>query len=265
MSAAVKLSSPATREFWEIPVLFEDEHLLALEKPAGVLTSPDREDPSRPNLAGLLHEGIAAGKPWASERSLTYLNPAHRLDFETSGVLLLAKYKPVLVALADLFGSEKPFKKLIALVWGCPPAKHFEVDAKLSPHPMKPGLMRVDSRNGKKSKTAFEVQEQFSDWSLVRCAPLTDRPHQVRLHLKHAGFPVVGDDLYGGKKLWLSRLKRDYRLKEGREERPLISCAALHLEEINLPHPVTCKTITINSEWPKDLRVALKYLKQYAM
>ena len=67
-TGTIKLSSPATREFWEIPVLFEDEHLLALDKPAGLLTSPDRYDPQRPNLMKLLHAGIAAGKPWARER-----------------------------------------------------------------------------------------------------------------------------------------------------------------------------------------------------
>ena len=72
--STIKLSSPATREFWEIPVLFEDEHLLALDKPAGLLTSPDRYDPQRPNLMKLLHAGIAAGKPWARERNLTYLS-----------------------------------------------------------------------------------------------------------------------------------------------------------------------------------------------
>lgn len=278
MSAAIKLSAPALRSggdedaaepaaraFWEIPVLFEDEHLLALDKPAGLLTSPDNEDASRPSLTGLLHDGIAAGKSWARERNLDYLAPAHRLDLETGGVLLLAKNKAALVALADLFGSEKPFKKFVALAWGSPPGNRFEVDARLAPHPLKAGLMRVDSRNGKKSKTEFELLEQFSDWCLLRCLPLTDRVHQIRLHLKHAGFPVVGDHLYGGKKLWLSRLKRDYRLKEGREERPLISQAAVHLEEMVLPHPVSKETLVIKSEWPKDLRVAVKYLRQYAV
>ncbi|HZI31998.1 MAG TPA: RNA pseudouridine synthase, partial [Candidatus Binatia bacterium] len=84
------------------------------------------------------------------------------------------------------------------------------------------------------------------------------------IHLKHAGFPVVGDDVYGGKKLWLSRLKRDYRLKEGREERPLITRPAQHAEELSVPHPVTNETVVIRSEWPKDIRVAVKYLRQYA-
>jgi len=75
--------------------------LLALDKPAGLLTSPDRYDPNRSNLMKLLHAAIAAGKPWARERELSYLMNAHRLDFETSGVILLAKNKPALVALAN--------------------------------------------------------------------------------------------------------------------------------------------------------------------
>ncbi len=264
MSAAIKLSSPATREFWEIPVLFEDEHLLALEKPAGLLTSPDRHDENRPSLMKLLLDGIAAGKAWARERNLTYLSNAHRLDFETSGVILLAKNKPVLIALADSFGAEKPLRKYIVLAWGNPPEKNFEVDAKLAPHPVKPGQMCVNPLAGKKSRTEFEVFEQFSDWTLLRAAPFTDRTHQIRVHLKHADFPVVADELYGGKKLWLSRLKKDFYLKPGKEERALLSRAALHAAELSLLHPVTNEPITITSEWPKDLKVAVKYLRQYA-
>src|SRR5579862_7856901 len=143
MSEVIKLSSPATREFWEIPVLFEDGHLLALDKPARLLTSPDRYDPNRPNLMKLLHAGIERGTHWAKSRGLTYLMNAHRLDFETSGVILLAKTKPVLVALANLFGSEQPAKTYVALVHGTPVNPAWEVNAKLGPHPVKIGLIRV--------------------------------------------------------------------------------------------------------------------------
>jgi RluA family pseudouridine synthase len=264
VSAAIKLSSPATREFWEIPVLFEDEHLLALDKPAGLPTSPDRLDPERPNLMKLLHSAIAGGKPWARERRLDYLMNAHRPDFETSGVILLAKNKPALIALANLFGSEKPVKKFTALVQGQPPENQFEVNAKLAPHPLKIGLMGVDPKNGKQSKTKFVVLEKFAGWTLLQCQPLTERTHQIRVHLRYAGFPVVGDELYGGKPLWLSRLKPNYRLKPGHEERPLLSRAALHAEELSLSHPVTGATVTITAPWPKDLKVAVKYLRQFA-
>lgn len=260
----IKLSSPATREFWEIPVVFEDADLLALSKPSGLLTSPDRYDPNRPNLMKLLHEGIAENKPWARERGLTYLSNAHRLDFETSGVILLAKNKPVLVQLADLFGSEKPVKKYVALVQGAPVEDAFEIDAKLAPHPIRVGLMRVDPKNGKKSITKFSVLEKFSRWTLMRCEPLTGRTHQIRIHLRHAGIPIVGDELYGGKPLWLSRLKPNYRLKPGREERPLMARVALHAEQLELKHPLTGETVSISAPWPKDLTVAVKYLRQFA-
>ncbi|MGC9943476.1 MAG: pseudouridine synthase [Verrucomicrobiota bacterium] len=263
---SIKLSSPATREFWEIPVLFEDEHLLALDKPARLLTSPDRFDLERPNLMQLLHAAIEAGKPWACERSLTYLSNAHRLDSDTSGILLFAKSKPVLVALADLFGSEQPAKKYLALVRGSPAEKTFEVDAPLAPHPLKPGLMKVDPHTGKKSRTGFEVLEDFPrhGYALLQCEPFTTRSHQIRVHLRHVDLPVVGDELYGGKSLWLSRLKQDYRLKPGREERPLISRVALHAAELSFPHPVTNETVVIKSETPKDFKVGLKYLRLYS-
>jgi RluA family pseudouridine synthase len=264
VSTPVKLSSPATHEFWEIPILFEDEHVLALDKPAGLLLTPDALAPERPNLMALLHAGIAEKKVWARERNLEYLDHAHRLDFETSGVLLLAKNKAALIALNNAFSSEKALVKYLALVWGHPLENLFTVDAALAPHPLKIGQMCVAPGEGKKARSEFEVLEQFTDWALLRGSLRTERIHQVRVHLKHAGFPIVGDELYGGKKLWLSRLKKNFRLKPGHDERPLISRAALHVEELSLPHPVTGAVLTIQSGWPKDLKVAVKYLREFA-
>jgi RluA family pseudouridine synthase len=263
VSAVIKLSAPATRDFWEIPVMFEDAHLLALDKPAGLPTSPDRYDPTRPNLMRLLHEGIAAGKPWAAERGLSYLSVAHRLDFETSGVILLAKAKPVLVQLANLFSTDKPARKYVALVRGVPRADRFEIEAKLGPHPFKPGLVRVDRKDGKRAMTRVEVAGLYAGYALLNCYPVTGRTHQIRVHLQHTGLPIVADSLYGGSPLLLSRLKRDYRLKPGRVERPLLSRVALHAEQLSLTHPVTGQTVTITAPWPKDLRVAVKYLREY--
>ena len=267
MTAAIKLSSPATKEFWEIPVLFEDEHLLALDKPAGLLTAPDADHPELPSLIALLHAGIAEAKVWARERSLSYLMNAHRLDSDTSGVILLAKNKPALIALADLFGTNLPLRKYLAIIRGDPLDDQFEVDAKIGPHQVLPGVMRIDHETGKKSKTLFTVLEKFPRGgdALLRCEPLTDRTHQIRVHLRHAGFTVIGDQLYGGKPLWLSRLKSDYRLKPGKEERPLLARAAVHGESLELTHPVTKEPLTITAELPKDLKVALKYLRQFAV
>jgi 23S rRNA pseudouridine1911/1915/1917 synthase len=260
----IKLSSPPTSEFWEIPVLYEDQFLLALDKPSKLLLSPDRYDPSRPNLMKLLHAGIAEGKPWATERGLSYLMNAHRLDFETSGVLLLAKEKPVLVQLANFFGSQRPAKQYVALVQGAPKEDSFNIEAKLAPHPVRLGRFRVDSRHGKRAETEFEVIERFGRWTLLRCEPRTSHTHQIRVHLVYAGLPVVADNLYGGQPLLLSRLKPVYRLKPGHMERPLIDRVALHAERLTLPHPVTGQGLAITAPWPKDFLVGTKYLRRYA-
>jgi len=265
VNAVIKLSLPATHEFWEIPVLHEDADLLALDKPAGLLTSPDRLAPERPNLMTLLQTAIAAGKPWARERNLTYLTNAHRLEFETSGALLLAKNKAALVALADQFGTDRPLRKYLTLTQGVPLDNTFTVDQKIGAHPLQNGRMQISPRHGRKSCTDFAVLEKFSRWSLLRCVPRGERLQQIALHLSYAGHAIVGDEAHGGKKLWLSRLKRDFRLKPGREERPLISRALLHSEELTVVQPTTHQAVTIRSEWPKDLRVAVKYLRLYAM
>ncbi|MBI3853077.1 MAG: RluA family pseudouridine synthase [Verrucomicrobia bacterium] len=264
MNNPIKLSSPATREFWEIPVLFEDAHLLAIDKPGHLLTSPDRFDAHRPNLMTLLHAGIERGAAWARQRGLSYLMNAHRLDFETGGVLLLAKSKPTLIALANLFGTDKPVSNYVALVHGTPPEATFTVEAKLAPHPANAGLIRVDEKRGKHAQTQFEVLEQFSGYALLNCRPATRRTHQIRVHLRHVGRPVVADSLYGGSPLLLSRLKSTYRLKPNQTERPLISRVALHAGEMTFPHPVTGATVAITAPWPRDLTVAVKYLRRYA-
>jgi RluA family pseudouridine synthase len=262
-SAIIRLSSP-TRESWEIPVLFEDDHFLALNKPAELLLSADRHNPEKPNLVTLLHAAIADGLPWVKQRGFSYLMNAHRLDEETSGIVLLAKSKTVLVYLADLFGTEKALRKYLALVRGQPSQEQFEVDAKLSPNTVQLGLMRVDPKGGKRARTKFQIIERFSRWSLIRCEPLTERTHQIRVHLRYVGNPLVGDRLYSGKQLLLSSLKPNYRLKPNREERPLLDRAALHAEELILPHPVTSELLTITAPLAKDLSVALKYLRRYA-
>ncbi|HXG48902.1 MAG TPA: RluA family pseudouridine synthase [Methylomirabilota bacterium] len=261
--SVIKLSSRTTREFWEIPILYEDDHLLALDKPPLLLASPDRYDPSRPNLMRLLHEGIARGAPWVAARRTTYLMNAHRLDFETSGVMLLAKTKPALVFLANLFGSGLALKTYVAIVHGDPAADSLTVEAKLAPFPGRPGQMRVDPKRGKRARTDFEVVERFGLYTLLRCRPVTGRTHQIRVHLRHLRLPIVADPMYGGRPLLLSSLKPGYRLRPGETERPLLNRVALHAAELVVPHPVSGTETRIAAPWPKDLTVAIKYLRRY--
>lgn len=264
MSDFIKLSSPTTRQFWEIPVLFEDEHLLVLDKPSRLLTSPDRYDPQRPNLMRLLQDALKRGVAWTREHHLNYLANAHRLDFETTGILLLAKDKPTLVALADLFGSEKPLKTYVGLVHHGPEEDAFDVNRKLALHPHKIGLMRVDEKQGKKARTHFEVLERFRGYTLMKCQPMTGRTHQIRVHLQSVRLPLVADRLYGGRDLLLSTLKPDYRLKPGAEEKPLIQRVALHAAGLSFVHPINACPVAIEAPWPNDLKVAVKYLRRYA-
>jgi RluA family pseudouridine synthase len=264
VQSTIKLSSAATREFWEIPVLYQDGDLVALAKPAGLLTAREGDDPERLSLMALLHQAIREQKPWVRESGISYLANVYRLDPETSGVLLLARSKAVLAKLADFFGSEKPAREFLALVQGSPQEQTFQIDASLAPNPARPGRMRVDPHGGKRARSEFEAAERFTKWTLVRCRPLTDRPHQLRVHLRYAGCPIVGDSLYGGRPLLLSRLKADYHLKPGREERPLLGTAALHAHKLFLPHPVTAAPVEVVAPVSKDFQVALKYLRKFA-
>ena len=217
-----------------------------------------------PGLLDLLYAAIAAGRPWSKLAGRAWLKPVHRIDDEASGLLVLAKNKTALAVLQDWLGTGKPGRTYLALVKGCPIEDQFAIDSPIAQHPVRLNLMHVDQRRGKKSKTVVTVVEKFSSWTLVRCEALTDRTHQVRLHLRHAALPVVGDAAYGGRPLLLSRLKPDYRLRPDRDERPLITSPALHSEALSCPHPVTGAPLTITAPWPKDLTVAVKYLRRYA-
>jgi len=263
MPSSVKLSSKATHEFWEIPVLFEDPTLLAIDKPASLLSTPDATQPDRPNLMRLLYDAIKRGTPWAAERALTYLGNPHRLDSEMTGVFLLAKNKAAMVALNNQFGADLPTRIFLAIVPGSPAEDAFEVTAPMLPHPRVPGLMCVEGRAGRKAVTRFAVRERFDGYTLLACQPLTNRLHQVRVHLRHYGMTLAGDQAYGGRPLLLSDLKPDYRLKPDKVERPLLGSPSLHAEELGFKHPETGIEVVVRSPWPHELTVAVKYLRRY--
>ena len=152
----------------------------------------------------------------------------------------------------------------MAIVHGAPEEKEFELEAKIAPHPEREEMMRVDSRFGKKSRTTFKIIEEFRGWTLVQCFPQPDRPHQVRLHLKYKRLPVTGDPIYPGGPLRLSSIKPNFRLKPHDAERPLMNRPAVHLEELAFQHPLTEIRVAIQAALPKDMAVALKYLRKYA-
>jgi RluA family pseudouridine synthase len=261
--SVLPLAAPATGDHFKIPVVHEDDRLLAVNKPARLLSCPDRYDRNRPNLMRMLLDGVAAGKGWARERGLTYIANVHRLDFETTGVLLLVKDREALVKLANHFGSEIPKKTYVALVCGDPSEEAFTVDASLAPDAHEPGRMRW-SRHGKKSRTDFEVIERFGGTTLIACHPITGRTHQIRVHLAGAGFPIYGDELYGGPSLYLSQIKRRFKFRPSEVERPLTPTLALHAWKLSVPHPTTGAAVMIEAPWPKPLEAAVRQLRLHS-
>ena len=119
-------------------------------------------------------------------------------------------------------------------------------------------------KRGKQARTQFEVVERFAGITLLKCLPDTDRKHQIRAHLQHAGIPLVGDAFYGGHLLLLSKIKRNYRPRRDGKEQPLLDRAALHYSSLSFTHLMKSEPVNIESPMAKDMQVALKYLRKYA-
>jgi RluA family pseudouridine synthase len=207
----------------------------------------------------------------------------HRLDADTSGILLCAKSKSALDFLSGQFQAKTAGKTYLALATVLPaeramkvvatiPAGHgglppaFTVDLPLGHDEAHPGRMRIfRKRGGKAGVTEFRVLESFGRFVWLECRPLTGRMHQIRVHLAAIGAPVLCDAFYGdpAEQLLLSGLKRRYKGRS--EERPLIARLALHASELRFLHPATRAPITLQAPLPNEFSVALKYLRKFAL
>ena len=254
------------------PVLYEDDVLIAFDKPSGMLVAPDRWDKTRENLMGLVHAKMGHG-----------VANVHRLDADTSGLILCAKTKPALDFLSGQFQSKTVGKKYHAMVVVLPveeamkvvvPVRgpdgtlpdQFTIDLALGEDEHQPGRMRVfRKRGGKPCVTEFRTLERFGRFAWVECRPLTGRTHQLRVHLAAAGAPILNDPFYGDPeiKLLLSELKRRYKGRD--EEKPLIGRLALHASELTFKHPGTLTPMTLMAPWPHEFEVALKYLRKFGV
>ncbi|HEY8996147.1 MAG TPA: RluA family pseudouridine synthase [Lacunisphaera sp.] len=231
--------------------------MIAFDKPSGLLIAPDRWDKSRVNLMDLVHEKMGHG-----------VANVHRIDADTSGLVLCAKTKPALDFLSGQFQSKTVTKVYEALVVGLPPQDEFTVDLVLKEDDAKPGRMCVVKKHGKASVTEFTVRARFPQpagrpsLAHLECRPLTGRTHQIRVHLAATGTPILNDPFYGNEtRLLLSDLKRGYKGRD--DERPLIARLALHAATLTFTHPITREKATIAAPRPKDFEVALKYLAKY--
>jgi len=258
-----------------IPVLYEDEHVLAIDKPSALAVEPERWARGNASVAGALLELALARSgvdpeepPKPSEPgSALEFRPriVHRLDKDTSGVLLVAKTVEAERSLRAAFDAGEVEKIYLALVEGEHPLEDGEseiIDLPIGPDERKSGRMRVDPLEGKPSRTRVSVERRFRGYTLLACSPLTGRTHQIRVHLMEAGFPLAVDPVYGRRNmLYLSEIKRGYRKKPGHVETPLIDRLTLHARSIEFPSPEASGTrIRVESPVPRDLERLLKQL-----
>ena len=247
-----------------VPIVYLDDAVVAVDKPSGLLAIPDRWDKGLPSLMSRLNAGILVGAGWAVSGGYTYLANAHRLDRDTTGVMILGRSPATLRNLVRQFEDRGVAKVSLALIRGSLPEAEITVDRPVGPDPARPGFAHAGGRGSKHAVTVFKRLEAFRGYELVECRPQTGRMHQIRVHLQTLRCPLVADERYGdGKGLFLSKIKRGY--KGDREaERPLVGRQGLHALSVDLLHPVTGDPLHIEAPWPKDLRIALKYLRQFA-
>ena len=230
-------------------ILQEDENLVAINKPSGLLTIPDRE-------------GKEISLKQILKKKYGNIFTVHRLDKDTSGIVVFAKNEQAHKELSRLFEARDTVKIYNGFVLGSPSEKSGTINEPIAEHPVKKGLMTV-YRKGKESITEYEVLDNFKLYSWMQFHILTGRTHQIRVHMKHLGHPIVCDDLYGdGKPVFVSSIKRkNFNLsKNEEEERPILSRLALHASKLNFQ--LVGKSYDLEAELPKDLRALLQQLRK---
>ncbi len=232
-------------------VLFEDTHMLIVNKPAPLLTIPDRFNPELLNVK----QGL--------ERYFGEIFTVHRLDKETSGVLVFARTPEAHKHLNTQFEKRKTEKYYWALVRGNPPAESGTINEPIAEHSFTPGKMIVHGR-GKASVSHYKLLKKLGPFSLLEVQIETGRTHQVRVHLQYLGCPLAIDSLYGNSTaIYLSRIKRKYKRKEEQQERPLMSRLTLHAQKLLLDHPDNNQRMTFTAPAPKDFNALVKQLEKH--
>lgn len=233
-------------------IIFENDQFIAVNKPPGILTIPDRHDAELPSLVHWL------------EKDYGKLYIIHRLDRETSGLILFAKDEATHKYFSQLFEHRGIEKYYAAIVIGSPVEKKGRIEEPIMEHPVNKGMMYVN-RRGKPSITDYEVLEDYKQFSLVQFQLHTGRTHQIRVHMKHLGNPIACDEVYGnGKPILLSSIKKKFKLSPSEEqERPMLARLALHSYKLKFSD-AHGKAFELIAELPKDIRAVLQQLRKKA-
>jgi RluA family pseudouridine synthase len=188
----------------------------------------------------------------------------HRLDRETSGVLIVALNPDSHRALNTQFEQHTVRKTYVAIVSGIVDRDTINIDIPIMPDPRRKGLMKPSAR-GKEAHTVMRVIEKFRLATLVECDLITGRQHQIRVHCSAIGHPLLVDADYGTSKAFmLSSIKRKFNLAKGQDERPIIDRLTLHAAKLTFLHPITGEELSFSAEPPKDFSATLQVLRKYA-
>ncbi|MEM7104971.1 MAG: RluA family pseudouridine synthase [Bacteroidota bacterium] len=233
-------------------VLFEDEGIVVINKPANFLTIPDRYKPDLPNLYHFLQDKYGE------------IFIVHRLDRETSGIIIFAKTAEVHRTLSLVFERRQIEKEYLAIVEGNFMKKEGKIDRPIAKSKSGSGKMVIHKR-GKLSLSEYEVIEEFKHYSFIKVRIHTGRQHQVRVHMKAIGHPLAVDALYNNKsEFYLSQIKRNYKVNHDGQERPLMGRTSLHAANLKLKHPISGEPIEFSAEPPKDFKAVLNQLRKWA-
>lgn len=233
-----------------LDIIFENDQFIAVNKPPGVLTIPDRHDDTLPSLIKIL------------EQKFGKLFIIHRLDKETSGIIFFAKDEATHKYFSQLFEHRNIQKYYQGVVMGNITPKKGTVQEPLDEHPFIKGMMSVQKK-GKPSQTDYEVLEEYGQYSLVEFLLHTGRTHQIRVHMKFLGHPLACDEMYGnGSPVMLSSIKKKYKLSQhDEEERPILNRVALHSSKLIFKDSMGVQR-ELSAELPKDMRALLQQLRK---
>ncbi|MDR2812054.1 MAG: RluA family pseudouridine synthase [Endomicrobium sp.] len=234
----------------DIEIIYQDDDIIVVNKPSGIIVIPDQHTNKSKTLVGIVKKQVNQ-KIWVVQRK----------DKDTTGVLVFAKTAESYRNISMQFENSQVYKKYIALLSGVLEKNEGTVN--------KPILILGEGVSiditGKESITKFKVLERFKSYTLVEAMPLTCRRHQIRVHFWSLGHPLAIDTEYGvSGPIMLSWLKRNYKVKKGEDEKPLISRLTLHAQSLKLTLPSSGIEKIFEAPLPKDFKLTLKQLKKYA-